>query len=179
MRSAAMLSLLVYFLEQLQFSRTPAELPRSSVLFALLFGLDWWLHAITLEALGQSDPGVRALVRSVLLSALLAALFHQRGRLDRLLQSLCAIYGAALVLGIFASVIAVFAHSVERSAGPALLVFVGLLISILLFWFLALLAHILKQALSLQFWQSTLLALLLAGVLVLVDGWIFGWLDPS
>lgn len=154
-----MTNLMMFFLELLQLRRTPADLPSSTVLFALLFSLNCVLGTIAHAIFVSNDSLLRTLAAEVLLLAMLAALFWLKRAQPRFLQSATAATGASIVMFCMAIVIGLIYQSTGTSLGPALNGFFGLMLLVLLLWFVSVLAHILKTALGLPFWQAMLIAM--------------------
>jgi len=154
-----MINLIMFFLELLQLRRTPADLPSSTLLFALLFSLNCILGAAAHAIFASNDSLLRALAAEVLLLAMLAALFWLKRAQLRFLQSATAATGASIVMFCMAILIGLFYQSLGASLGPALGGFFALMLVTLLIWFVGVLAHILKMALNLPFWQAILIAM--------------------
>ena len=154
-----MTNLMMFFLELLQLRRTPADLPASSLLFALLFSLNCALGATAHAIFVTNDSLLRALAAEVLLLAMLAALFWLKRAQQRFLQSATAATGASIVMFCMAIVIGLIYQSVGASLGPALNGFFGLMLLTLVLWFVSVLAHILRMAIGLPYWQAILIAM--------------------
>jgi hypothetical protein len=154
-----MTNLVMFFLELLQLRRTPADLPVSNALFALLFSINCALGALAHSMFVTSDSLLRTLAGEVLMLVMLALLFWLKRAQPRFLQSAIAATGASAVMFCMAIVIGAIYQSTGTSLGPVLTGFFGLMLLTLIFWFVAVLAHILKAALVLPLWQATLIAL--------------------
>ena len=154
-----MTNLMMYFLELLQLRRTPADLPASSLLFALLFSLNCVLGATAHTIFATNDSLLRVLAAEVLMLSMLAALFWLKRAQLRFLQSATAATGASIVMFCMAIVIGLIYQSLGSSLGPALNGFFGLMLLTLVLWFVAVLAHILRMAVGLPYWQAILIAM--------------------
>jgi hypothetical protein len=154
-----MLSLALFFLEILQLRRTPAEVPASNTIFLILFALDCALAAVAFELFGSSEPLLRALTANVALLFMLAGVFWLKRAHARFLQSTNAALGASAVLYSFGIAIGLLYQSIKASLGPVLNEFFSLTLLTLEIWLALVIAHILRCALGLRFWQALLIAI--------------------
>ncbi len=164
-----MLTLLRTWLEMCWLRATPQQVPASSYLLGLALGFYLLVDLlVALPGASWSEAVGLTLLDLGVLAGLTMLLLRVTGKQARFNQTLSALSGTGALLGIVAVPLVL---AVQQEPAPPL---VGLLWLVVMFWSLAVRAHILRHALSVPFGVGLVLSAAYA-VTVL---WLVQWLFP-
>ena len=153
-----MQALLNLYLDICLLRKGPQDLPMSQVLLKLsltIYALSSWL--ILLVVTGPFDALLQALVDSALLAAMTYGVLISARYSARFVQTLSALAGTGALLGVVALPIFIWIdQEMARNGNPGLprLFFLGLVV-----WNIAVIAHVLHHALSVNRWVGLIYAL--------------------
>ncbi len=163
---------LQYFFALCLLRTGPAKAPPSSRLLAqtlLGYLAAGWLVASL--HLGVAESLLSSVIDAVLLIGMTGGLLAVRGYLTRLQQTLIALAGSGVILGILAWPLLLWLKMAQQagvSPGMGPLLLFGLML-----WTLAVTAHIMRHALSVSFTVGVLIAVLYALVSIRVMTFLF------
>lgn len=164
--------ILRYFISLCLLRAGPAEAPPSSrLLTQTLLGylaVGWLVASLRLEI---AEGLLSSAVDTALLIGMAGGLLAVRGYLARLQQTLIALTGSAIILGMLAWPLLRWistAQQVGLSPGIGSLLLLGLML-----WSLAITAHIMRHALSVSFTVGGLIAVLYAFASIRVMAFLF------
>lgn len=165
--------MLKYFISLCLLQSGPADAPRSlnlsvQTLLAYL-SIGWLISMLHLEFY---EGLLSSLIDMVLLIAMTGGLLAVRGYTARLQQTLTALMGAGILLGILALPLLLWLDTTAQQTGlsPRL---ASLLLIGLMMWSIAVTAHIMRQALSVTFTVGVLVAVIYALVSIQVMNFLF------
>lgn len=164
--------MLRYFIGLCLLRTGPVDAPPSSGLFTqtllAYLGIGWLISMLHLEF---ANGLLSSLVDTILLIGMTGGLLAVRGYKARLQQTLIALMGAGIILGILAFPLLLWLDTARQTGlSPGL---VSLLLLGLMIWSLAVTAHIMRQALSLSFTAGILVAVVYALVSIRVMDFLF------
>lgn len=164
--------MLRYFISLCLLRAGPADAPPSSALLiqTLLayLGIGCVISMLHLEF---ADGLLSSLVDTSLLVGMTGGVLAVRGYTARLQQTLIALAGAGIVLGILALPLLLWLDGAQQAGvSPGM---VSLLLFALMVWSLAVTAHIMRQALSVSFPMGVLIAVIFALVSIRVMNFLF------
>lgn len=166
------LQLARYFASLCLFRAGPAQAPSSSRLLAqtllAYLAVGWLISQLHLE---PAQGFLSSLVDATLLIVMTGGLLAVRGYLARLPQTLIALAGAGIILGGLAWPVLQWINAVQQAGVPPGME--SLLLLGLMFWSLAVTAHIMRHALSVSFTVGALVAVLYAFVSMRVMTFLF------
>lgn len=159
MLTAATAILRAYFLLCILRSE-PRDMPAAGAFFALSVTL-YVLSGIALVLVYQPLPLaiLSAVVETVLLLALTWILLIAHGLRSRFIQTATAMAGTGFLFSLFSLPLFLFRPWAENGGGSPLLLIVSILLLFLVIWNIAVLAHILRHAVSASFAMGVLLAI--------------------
>ncbi|ADE15449.1 conserved hypothetical protein [Nitrosococcus halophilus Nc 4] len=164
--------MLRYFLSLCLLRSGPADAPPSSALLTqtllAYLGIGWLISMLHLEFV---DGLLSSTVDTVLLIGMTGGLLAVRGYTARLQQTLIALTGAGIILGILALPLLLWLDAAQQAGLPPGVV--SLLLFGLMIWSLAVTAHIMRQALSVSFTVGVLIAVIYALVSIQVMNFLF------
>ncbi|KFI21999.1 hypothetical protein [Nitrosococcus oceani] len=164
--------MLRYFIALCLLRASPADAPPSSGLLTqtllAYLGIGWLISMLHLEF---ANGLLSSLVDTVLLIGMTGGLLAVRGYKSRLQQTLIALMGAGIILGILAFPLLLWLNAAQQAELPPGLV--SLLLLVLMIWSLAVTAHIMRQALSVSFTVGILVAVIYALVSIRVMDFLF------
>ena len=164
-----MLTLVRTWLEMCWLRATPRQVPASPYLLWLALGFYLLVDLLTaLPGAGWRSALGLTLVDLALLVGFTALLLRLSGKQARLNQTLSALAGTGALLGLVALPLVL---AVQQDPAPPL---AGLLWLVVLFWSLAVRAHILRHALSVPFGVGLVISAVYAVILL----WLVQWLFP-
>jgi hypothetical protein len=121
---------------------------------------------------GVFEGLLSSLVDTALLMGMAGGLLAARGYMARLQQTLIALMGAGILLGVLALPLLLWLDTAAQQVGfsPGL---AALLLSGFMIWNIAITAHIMRQALSVSFTVGVLVAVIYALVSIQVMNFLF------
>lgn len=153
------LTILAYFFNICRFKVKPQDLPAASIFMVMTLGLYALIgFAHELNRLPIHLAFLSSIVDTGLLSALTASLLYLIRHPARILQTLTALAGSNAILGIFALPIIAWLHYANETRSDTALPIILLLG--LIFWGIAVGAHILRHALETSFYTGIGVSLL-------------------
>ncbi len=157
-------SLPAIFARLLRLRGGPQDLPYSWGLTVIVIAAYLAQGMYTGQQLGDADASLKSLVITALQFSAVGAMLYFRGHPERLAQTLCALAGTGLILGLLAFLFLVQADPARNQPFLALVWF-GIFI-----WSLAVDANIFRHALSITLPQGVLVAvMLLAASYLLIE----------
>jgi hypothetical protein len=165
--------MLRYFVSLCLLRSGPADAPPSSSLLVqtllAYLSIGWLISMLHLEL---AEGLLSTLVDATLLIGMTGVLLAVRGYKARLQQTLIALMGAGILLGVLALPLLLWLKIVAQQAGlsPRL---ASLLLIGLMMWSIAITAHIMRQALSVSFTVGVLVAVIYALVSIQVMNFLF------
>ncbi|QBQ54637.1 hypothetical protein [Nitrosococcus wardiae] len=164
--------MLRYFVSLCLLRSGPADAPPSSVLLTqtllAYLGIGWLISILHLEF---ADGLLSSAVDTALLIGMTGGLLAVRGYGARLQQTLIALTGAGIILGVLALPLLLWLDAAQQAGLPPGVV--SLLLFGLMIWSLAVTAHIMRQALSVSFTVGILIAVIYALVSIQVMNFLF------
>lgn len=158
---AEVYALIQPFLRLCLLNANPQDLPASAPLLRTTLGAYLLMSALTAAPFYGTLPSIAAAIADVALLAGYAWLaLRSQGRMGRYVQTLSALAGAGVIIGVLTLPVTYILYRSGASGGNDALLFVQLLI---LMWLLAIYGHIYRHALSTGLFTGVLVSL----------GWIF------
>ncbi len=145
----------------------PDALPHSRWLLSLLLGLHVLLGAV-IEVVAETPtrmPLLAALFSTAGMVAMTVLLLHVRGYLNRVVQTLTALAGCDLVIGLLLLPLLGLAGVDPAFVAALALAWFGLLL-----WNIAIAGHILRHAIEVPFWVGVFIAVGMVAVMMGVIG---------
>jgi hypothetical protein len=155
--------LLNFFVDLCLLRRAPQDLPASSAVLALTFGVNLVVGVLLIVGteMGPLLSLAESTLELLLMLAVLRGALIWRGMAARFQQTASAIMGSSALLGLVALPLLGLAGANSGSGGGfGLAELGGLLLLALMVWNLVVLAHILRHALNLVFSQALVIGVL-------------------
>jgi len=147
------------FLDICLLRKGPQDLPKSTVLLALSLILYAMIDVLlTVQSRSFTDALIMSFVDVVFLAGVTALILRQHQCLDRLLQTMTALFGTSVLLGIF--IFPLVYGGLDNQYEPWLQQIIVLSFLMMLIWNIAVLAHIVRHAISTSMGIGIMIAIL-------------------
>ena len=155
----ALMTLSKAFLDVCLLRKGPQDLPKSSVLLAFSFFLYLVIDVLlTVQSRPIADSLMVSLLDVCFLAGVVSLILRQHQHIDRFLQTMTALFGTGVILGIF--IFPLVYGGVQNQYGDLLQQIIILLFLVMVIWNVAVLAHIIRHAISTSIGIGIMMAIL-------------------